>query len=253
MAPAFLGWSGSRSAPSTPVECGARKPSRADRGSPAPGAATHRGSQRNRRPRVPASSGARESSTRVRGIESSQGVPARRPGCRSRRAASQVQRSAISPATRSVNGDRARSVARLERRQTMSTTRRRGTAARRDKAGAGRSKERCGAKAPDGWKASRIGILRRRSRAGDGSDLRLLSIVARPRERLRTQRESRQRCQRHGSQAPQRADNARGGQTHAARRSEAPFVKEAHSPLTQALTRLTDTGNPRGAGARTHT
>jgi len=50
---------GPRSAPSTRVERGVRKPSRAGRGSQVPGAATHRGDQRNRHRLMPASSGAK--------------------------------------------------------------------------------------------------------------------------------------------------------------------------------------------------
>jgi len=236
-----------------PVERSARKPSRADRGSPAPGAATHRGSQRNRDPSGTGEQrGSQELHSRARNREL--------VGCA--RASTRLQKSSggiPGPEKRGLVGNEKRergpgAIGRKTRATpTMSTTRRRGNAARRGKAGAGRSKGRCGAKAPDGWKASRIGILRRRSRAGDGPYLWLLSIVASPRERQRTQRESRQRCQRHGSQAPQRADKARGGQRHAARRSESPFVKKATSPMTQALTRLTHTGNHRGAGARTHT
>jgi hypothetical protein len=78
--------------------------------------------QRTEQPTQPAPTGAGQQRgpprlhSRAR-IEGSSGVPARRTGCRNRRAASQVQRSAVSPATGSVNGDRARSVERLDRRQ----------------------------------------------------------------------------------------------------------------------------------------
>jgi len=82
-----------------------------------------------------------------------------------------------------------------------------------DQAGAERSKGRCGAKAPDRWKASRIGVQRNNVHAlAQGPILALIEDCVGA-QAPRVPIERRQRCQRHGPHAPQREDNARGGKS----------------------------------------
>ena len=153
----FLERFGPRSVPSTQVEHVVRKPARADRGSQAPDAATHRRANATGIGWCRRVAG-RKLHSRAR-IERSSGVPARRyqvaeVGKRRRgpeKRVSRWQRGAWTGSLASERSARARGGEKASRTGiAVAKPRSQG------KSGAGRSKGRCGAKVLARWKASRV-------------------------------------------------------------------------------------------------
>jgi len=189
-------------------------------------------SQRNRHRLVPASSGAK-SSTRARGSMARWVCPRVVFGCRSRRAAprSREARSCRQQGPRERGSD-LRHTERFARVKGVDGRHRGWPAAKSSPAVAGRSRERRRAKASRRWKASRITIQRVNVHAF-AKEVISAALPDQGRASAREPGGKRQGCQRHGSRAPQREDNARRGRAPPAEANRTA-VEQAVSPIAQA-------------------
>jgi hypothetical protein len=148
-------------------------------------------------------------------------------GCRSRRAAprSREARSCRQQGPRERGSD-LRHTERFARVKGVDGRHRGWPAARSSPAVAGRSRERRRAKASRRWKASRITIQRVNVHAF-AKEVISAALPDQGRASARERGGKRQGCQRHGSRAPQREDNARRGRAPPAEANRLPWSRRS--------------------------